>query len=291
MEKIISHLWFDKEAREAANFYLSAFDDSSIAHTTTVHDTPSGSVDVVSMRIIDHELQLISAGPLFVFNPSISLMVSCASAGEVDRLWQRLSPGGSPLMPLASYPFSPRYGWLQDRYGLSWQLMQSEHVGQRVKPVLMFVGDQCGRAEQAIELYTSAFPRSGIAAMARYEKGEGPDQEGTVKHARFSLLGQELAAMDSAHPHGFAFNEAFSLLVKCDTQEEIDHLWERLSADPAAEQCGWLKDQFGVSWQVVPKAMDEMLRSPDPVAVARVTQTFLKMKKFDLAKLESAYRG
>jgi predicted 3-demethylubiquinone-9 3-methyltransferase (glyoxalase superfamily) len=97
--------------------------------------------------------------------------------------------------------------------------------------------------------------------------------------------------MDSAHTHNFKFNEAISLMVNCDTQEEIDYYWEKLSAVPEAEQCGWLKDKFGLSWQIVPTEMDEMMRDGTPEQIGRVTQAFLKMKKFDLAELRKAYAG
>jgi predicted 3-demethylubiquinone-9 3-methyltransferase (glyoxalase superfamily) len=101
----------------------------------------------------------------------------------------------------------------------------------------------------------------------------------------------EFAAMDSAHAHNFTFNEAISFMVYCDSQEEIDYYWEELSADPKAEQCGWLKDTYGLSWQIVPTVMDKMLSHNDPKKTARVTEAFLKMKKFDIAKLEEAYEG
>jgi predicted 3-demethylubiquinone-9 3-methyltransferase (glyoxalase superfamily) len=95
--------------------------------------------------------------------------------------------------------------------------------------------------------------------------------------------------MDSGHMHKFDFNEAVSLMVNCDTQEEIDYYWNKLSAVPEAEQCGWLKDKYGVSWQINPTAMEKMLNDTDEERVARVTETFLKMKKFDLAELQKAY--
>jgi predicted 3-demethylubiquinone-9 3-methyltransferase (glyoxalase superfamily) len=112
-----------------------------------------------------------------------------------------------------------------------------------------------------------------------------------VKFASLTLKGQQFAAMDSAHEHGFTFNEAVSLMVHCDTQQDIDYYWDKLSADPAAEQCGWLKDRYGVAWQVVPTAMDEMLATNDQAKIARVTEAFLKMKKFDLAELQRAADG
>jgi len=97
--------------------------------------------------------------------------------------------------------------------------------------------------------------------------------------------------MDSGHGHSFTFNEAISFIVHCDTQKEIDHYWEKLSADPKAEQCGWLKDRYGLSWQIVPTIMNEMLKGNDKERIARVTEAFLRMKKFDIATLKRAYEG
>ena len=109
-------------------------------------------------------------------------------------------------------------------------------------------------------------------------------------YADFQLENSWFAAMDSAMDHKFNFNEAVSLMVYCDTQKDIDYYWKKLSAVPQAEQCGWLKDKFGLSWQVVPPRMDEMLDDKNPKRVARVTKAFLEMKKIDLAALEKAYQ-
>jgi predicted 3-demethylubiquinone-9 3-methyltransferase (glyoxalase superfamily) len=293
MQKIRPHLWFDTEAVEAANFYASTFPDSSVTNVTTIYDTPSGETDIVSFELGGLPFMAISAGPLFTFTPAVSFLVSCTTREQVDTLWARLSERGTALMPLGSYPFSERYGWTEDRYGLSWQIMLAgkEQGGQRITPSLMFVGQVCGKAEEAIGLYTSMFPNSKVGPILRYGKDEEPDEEGTIKHASFVLDGQEFAAMDSAREHDFGFNEAISFIVSCETQDEIDHYWDSLSAVPEAEQCGWLKDRYGLSWQVVPSAMDEMLRTGTKEQIARVTEAFLKMKKFDLAELRRAYEG
>ena len=123
MHKITPHLWFDKEAREAAELYTSIFKDSRIKNTTTLHNTPSGSVDLLTIELLGQEFRLISAGPLFKFTPAVSFLVACETKDEVDELWNELSKGGSVLMELGNYPFSERYGWTQDRYGLSWQVV------------------------------------------------------------------------------------------------------------------------------------------------------------------------
>ena len=300
MQKITPHLWFDKEAREAAEFYTSLFPDSQVTNITTLHDTPSGDSDIVSFELAGQSFMAISAGPLFKFNPSVSFFVNFDPSRDpdarnnLDRMWERLSEGGTSLMPLDKYPFSEHYGWVQDKYGLSWQLILTDPEGEErpfIVPSLMFVGDAAGRAEEAINHYLSIFKNSKLGAIAHYGAGQEPDKEGSVMFADFMLEGQWFAAMDSAHEHNFAFNEAISLLVDCDSQEEIDYFWERLSTVPEAEQCGWLKDKFGVSWQISSTALHEMLTNGTREQVDRVTQAFLPMKKLDVAELEKAYEG
>jgi predicted 3-demethylubiquinone-9 3-methyltransferase (glyoxalase superfamily) len=291
MEKITPHLWFDTQAREAGDFYASTFDNSRVKSVTTLDGTPSGSIDIVDVEICGRGFTLLSAGPLFKFNPSISFLVACETKEEVDALWRNLSSGGTQMMELGAYPFSERYGWVQDRYGLSWQVMfaNGRAIEQKITPTLMFTGPQSGKTEEAIGFYASVFRDASVRGINRYGSGEEPDTEGTARFAQFQLEGQQFAAMDSARTHGFAFNEAISLQVHCDTQEEIDYYWERLSADPRAEQCGWLKDKYGLSWQIVPTAMGEMLASKDKKKLAAVTAAFLKMKKFDVEKLKQVY--
>ncbi len=303
MQKITPHLWFNKEARKAAEFYASLIPNSKINNTTTLHNTPSGDCDLVSFELSGQAFMAISAGPLFKFNPSVSFHVKCKTKGEVDAIWQKLSAGGKILMPLGAYPFSERYGWVEDKYGLSWQVIFTGEIeaSQKITPVLMFVGKVSGKTEEAINFYVSVFKNSPGGAqaaagtkaniLARYGKGEEPDKEGTVRYASFTLLGQEFGAMDSAREHKFAFNEAISFIVPCETQEEIDYFWGKLSADPKAEQCGWLKDKYGLSWQITPAIMDEMLGSGDQERIARVTQAVLKMKKFDIDALKRAYEA
>lgn len=299
MHTITPHLWFDKHAKEAAALYTSLVPNSKITRVRTLHNTPSGDCDIVSFELSGQPFMAISAGPLFKFNPSVSFHLKCAAKDDVDAAWEKLSPGGKVLMPLDSYPFSERFGWLEDKYGLGWQviLLPADALKQRITPALLFVGNVCGKTEEAIHFYGEVFknaPGPGTAkpttatVLSRYGKGEEPDREGTVRFASFTLLGQEFAAMDSAHDHKFAFNEAISFMVPCDSQQEIDYFWEKLAANPQAGQCGWLKDKYGLSWQVTPVVLNELLSSGDPEKTARVTQAFLKMKKFDIAALRRA---
>ena len=300
MATITPHLWFDKEAKEAAEFYTSLLPNSRVTSAITLRDTPSGDCDLVSFDLANQPFMAISAGPLFTFNPSVSFLLNFDPSQDrdarvhLDQLWEKLSEGGTALMPLDHYPFSERYGWVQDRYGLSWQLMLTNPMGEErpfIIPSLMFTGKNAGHAETAIDFYYSVFKGAKRGTTARYPQGMELDKEGTIMFADFSLTGTWLAAMDSAREHHFMFNEAISFLVPCQTQAEIDYYWEKLSADPQAEQCGWLKDQFGLSWQIWPTPMGEMMKNGTREQIDRVTQAFMPMKKFDLAILERAYAG
>jgi predicted 3-demethylubiquinone-9 3-methyltransferase (glyoxalase superfamily) len=300
LQKIRPHLWFDKEARQAADFYTAVFPDSKITGTTILRDTPSGDTESVSFELWGQQFMAISAGPFFTPNPSISFFVNFdpsrmdGAREKLDEMWGKLSEGGTALMPLQKYDFSERYGWIEDKYGFSWQLILTDPEGEPrppIAPSLMFVGENSGKAEDAIAFYLSVFRDSQKGLVARYPAGMEPDKEGTIMYADFTLLGQWFAAMDSAQEHGFTFNEAISLMVSCEDQAEIDYYWERLSAVPEAEQCGWLKDKYGVSWQIVPAEMDEMMAKGTPEQIDRVTRAFLIMKKFDIAALKKAYGG
>jgi predicted 3-demethylubiquinone-9 3-methyltransferase (glyoxalase superfamily) len=288
MQKIIPHLWFDKEAKQAAEFYISVFDNSKISTITTIHDTPSGDAEFIGFQIMGYDFMAISAGPYFKINPSISFHVRCQTVDEVDQIWSKLSPDGTVMMELGEYPFSKRYGWIQDKFGVSWQVIHTEgDFEQRIIPALMFVGDVCGKAEEAIGFYTSIFPYATSKVLARYEKGEEPDKDGTVKYAQFILSGQEFGVMDSAWAHNFGFNEGVSLIVNCKDQNEIDYFWEKLSAVPEAELCGWIKDKYGVSWQIVPANMGELIaKNPE-----KTSPVMLKMKKLIIKDLLKAGEG
>lgn len=292
MKKITTHLWFDKEAKEASEFYASLFPNSQIDSIRTIKDTPSGDCDIVSFKLAGEPFMAISAGPIFKFTPSISMFVVFDNEADIDAAWEKLSEGGKIMMEYQKYPWADKYGWCADKYGLTWQLSMSEHhkLEQKITPMLMFTKHNAGKAKEAMEKYVSLFPNSRIEMQVPYEAGEG-DKEGYLKHARFNLNGQGFMAMDSSGPHEFVFNEAISFIVNCETQEEIDHYWSELSAVPESEQCGWLKDEFGVSWQIVPTAMGEMMSKGSPEQINRATQAFLKMKKFEIAEIEKAYEG
>jgi predicted 3-demethylubiquinone-9 3-methyltransferase (glyoxalase superfamily) len=275
MHDITPHFWFNTEALRALEFYTSIFPHAKIIQRVTISGVPSpgGDCDIVSFEIAQQPFMAINAGPLFKPNPSISFFLNFDPSrdknarAQLDALWSKLAEGGNVLMPLQEYPFSKHYGWVQDKFGISWQLILSDPKGEPrpfIVPSLLFVGDVCGKAKEATDFYMSVFKNSKRGQLATYPAGMEPDEEGSVMFTDFMINGQWFAAMDSAHEHKFAFGEAISLLIPCNDQAEIDYFWEKLSADKSAEQCGWLKDKYGVSWQVSPVAMEEMLAKGTP---------------------------
>lgn len=296
-------LWFDSQAEDAAKFYSTTFPNAAVGRITRYgkagfehHRQKEGTAMTVEFTIDGEPFTALNGGPQFKINPSISFAATYESAGDVEEIWAKLAKDGSILMPLDRYPWSEKYGWVQDRFGVSWQLSvgsRNDVGGQGIVPSLLFVKEHYGQAEDAIKHYTSIFRNSEITGILRNGPEDTAEKEGTVKHAQFTLAGQTFMAMDSGLDHSFTFSEAISLVVPCDTQDEVDYYWEKLSqgGDPRAQVCGWLKDRYGVSWQVVPKVLEQMLRDPDSGKRDRVTNAFMSMKKFNIGELEKARDG
>jgi predicted 3-demethylubiquinone-9 3-methyltransferase (glyoxalase superfamily) len=293
MQKIVPYLWFNDQAEEAAKLYSSLFDNAKILSTARYGEAgpgPKGTVMMVTFQLEGQRFMALNGGPQYSFTPAISFFVTCGTAERVDALWRKLSDGGRVLMELQKYPFSEKFGWVEDRYGLSWQLNLAGR-GTKISPFLMFVGKQQGRAEEAMKFYVSLFKDSSIEQIERFGAGQG-ETEGTVMHGRFSLAGQEFMAMDSAREHAFSFTPATSLYVNCDTQAEIDTLWEKLpqgGGEPG--RCGWLTDRYGVSWQIVPSILGELMGDAKSGRPNKVMQALLKMNKLDIKELQRAYEG
>jgi predicted 3-demethylubiquinone-9 3-methyltransferase (glyoxalase superfamily) len=295
---IVPCIWLDHQAEQAAAFYARTFPGGRITATSRYPESidnpsgrPRGSVLTVEFEVAGKRFTALNGGPLFELNPSISFFVHVDTASDADRLFAPLADGGQLLMPLDAYPWSERYGWVKDRFGVSWQVMAGRRPpgGATIVPCLMFAGPQHGRAEEAMRAYASIFPGGRVVDVSRYAAGEGP--EGTVKHGRFVLAGQELVAMDSHVSHGVTFNEALSLQVLCEDQETLDRAWADLGAGGAHGPCGWLKDRFGLSWQVVPSRIAAWMSSQDVAARDRTFAAIMKMKKLDIAALERASLG
>lgn len=295
-QKIVPHLWFDTEAGEAVEWYTKIFPESEIQSRKVIKDTPSGDSEQLNFKLMGYEFMAISAGPFSKKNPSISFIVQIDKQNEhlIDELYEKLmADGGIVLIPLDKYPFNDKYGWIEDKYGTSWQFWLREHRNGKnhIVPSFMFANENKGKATEAMKLYVDTFKKSEHLAARNYPPGMEPNTEDLVMHAEVRLGKKRFSFQDSGYEHDFQFSEGVSLMVKCDDQKEIDKYWKALSADPDAEQCGWLKDKYGVSWQIVPKVMDEMMAEGSEKQLARVTEAFLKMKKFDIEKLEKAYNG
>ena len=298
---IIPCLWLDDQAEEAAKFYLGVFPGGRIvatSHYPSSSDNPAGkprgSVMTVEFEIAGQRFSALNGGPIFTINPSISFFYYAETAADVDRVYASLADGGQALMPIGSYPWSERYGWIKDRYGVSWQIMLAQRgvPGNVIATSLMFTGNIYGRAEEALKLYAQVFPDGHVENVARYAAGEGPAaNEGKVKYGRASVAGQGLVAMDSYGEHKFTFNEGLSLQVMCQNQAEVDHYWDRLGEGGEYGPCGWLKDRFGVSWQIVPTSMAEWMNIKDELARDRAFQAMMGMTKLDIATLEAAIHG
>lgn len=291
MQNIKPCLWFDDQAEEAAKFYCSAFSNSKMGtiarygeHSAKASGRPEGSVMTATFQIEGFEMVALNGGPIFKINPSISFMVTFKKADEVVALHKKLVDGGSELMPLDTYPWSEKYAWVMDKYGVTWQILtgESEH---KIRPALMFCGQNLGRAEEAMKRYTSLFENSKIESVMRFEEGEG-GKAGDIKHGTFTLDGQGFVAMDAPGQHDFTFGYGVSLMAYCNAQSEIDKLWKDLTAGGEAQQCGWLSDKFGVEWQVVPASMDEIMK--DPARGEKVMEVLLGMKKLEIKELEMA---
>ncbi len=288
MQKITPFLWFDGQAEAAANFYVSVFKNSKVVDV--FHN--DGKALTVGFQLNGQQFTALNGGPMFKFNPSVSFYVTCETMEETDEVWQKLSDGGSVLMALDKYPWSEKYGWVQDRFGLTWQISfgRLEEVGhQKFTPSLLFTGAHFGQAEAALGLYTSVFDDSSVTGILRYGAGaEGP--EGTVMHAQFTLHGETFMAMDDPmQQQEYTFNEAISFVVNCEDQAEVDYFWEKLTADGGAESmCGWLRDKYGLSWQIVPRELPKLLMDPDPARAQRAMGALMQMQKIELEKLRQA---
>jgi predicted 3-demethylubiquinone-9 3-methyltransferase (glyoxalase superfamily) len=271
-------LWFDGKAKEAAAFYCSVFGNSKIAVESPM---------AVKFEIEGKMIMGLNGGPMFKITPSVSLFVTCTSDEEIERIWDKMTEGGSVMMPLNKYPWSEKYGWLTDRYGMTWQLMLGELPanGQKIMCNMLFTGEQYGKALEAVKRYTDIFPASHLQNVQLYQHGE-PQPEGYLKFGQFAINQEVLSAMDGIGDHNFKFNEGVSLVVECKNQEEIDYYWSKLTEGGQESMCGWLKDKFGISWQIVPAILGSLMTGNEKAN--RVMQAVMKMKKLDIEILVNA---
>ncbi len=271
-------LWFNGNAKAAAAFYCSIFNHSKIV---------SDNGMVVMFEIEGKKIMGLNGGAMFTINPSISFFVTCQNEQEIKNIWEKLLEGGTVMMPLDKYPWGEKYGSIKDSFGMTWQLILPTAItnNQKIMTSLLFVGAQFGRAEEAMNHYSSIFADASIDSLKLYD-ATNTQTEGKVEYANFHIGQEKFVAMDGFGPHEFQFSEGLSLVVECDTQAEIDNYWDRLTEAGTESQCGWLKDKFGVSWQIVPSVLSTLMGNKEKAT--RVVQAFLKMKKFDIETLLKA---
>ena len=271
-------LWFDGQAKEAADFYCSVFKNSKIISTNPM---------VTIFELSGKKFMGLNGGPMFKFTPSVSIFVTCETVNETNETWKKIMDGGKALIPIDKQPWSERYGWAQDKFGMTWQISVVNNPGDKpqLRPSFLFTNNQFGRAEEAIKFYSSVFDKSSTDFIMHYPN-EDKRNAGKVMYSEFKLNGYDLIAMDGPDVHDYTFNEAVSVVVECDTQKEIDFFWNKLTEGGEESMCGWLKDKFGVSWQIVPAVLGKLMGDPD--RSQRVIQAFMKMKKFDIETLMEA---
>jgi predicted 3-demethylubiquinone-9 3-methyltransferase (glyoxalase superfamily) len=273
-EKITPCLWYNGNAPEAAELYCSVFADAKITARSPI---------VTAISVCGQSITLLDGGPKYQPNPSISFFYICETEEELQRIWSAFTKEGKILMALDKYPWSEKYGWVSDKFGVSWQIAlgKIDDVGQKITPALLFTGKQYGRAEEALEFYSAVFKISQTDGIL-YD----PKNKNIVQHAQFTLLGQKFMVMDGPDDHKFNFSEGVSLTIHCETQEEIDHYWNAFTEGGEESMCGWLKDKFGVSWQIVPTVLDKIMS--DPAKAGKAAKAFMSMRKLDIEQIVQA---
>lgn len=263
-------LWFDNQALEAFEFYCSVFPNSIVLeHNQTV----------VKASLSNQCFIGINGGPYFLPNPAISFTVICDSREEINALWQKLILGGASIIDLGHYSWNAYYGWIQDQFGYTWQLQLGNggKTQQHILPNLLFCGMHQNQCSQALQYYQKIFPEFQRHQLLRYPSG---DLEGKIQNSIFSLNHLKFIAKDSPHKHIFDFNESVSFVIPCKTQQEIDYYWNYFTEHGSESWCGWCKDVFGISWQVIPNNLAQILAT-HPQAYSTLT----RMKKIIIEDL------
>ncbi|MFA5605619.1 MAG: VOC family protein [Leucobacter sp.] len=290
-QRIIPNIWCNRNAEEAGRFYAEALPNAE-ASVESRYPTEglldfqrefAGEPLTVALDISGYRIRLINAGDEFRPNPSLSFMLNfdpllfggdeAETRSRLGVTWRHLCEGGRELMPLGSYPFSARYGWLEDRFGVSWQLMLTDPAGDPrpfVVPALMFDGAAQNQAAAAAERYARIFAEvfggAEVGLLHPYGQPTGAATAEALAFGEFRVGEQCFMVSDNGSGRDHGFSCGVSLEVRCADQAEIDRLWSALSAVPRAEQCGWLEDRFGVSWQVVPENIEALMARPGAYA-------------------------
>jgi len=268
-------LWFNGNIKEATAFYCSLFSNASVQVNNEI---------VTKFEIEGTGIKLLNGGALFAKNPSISFFVKCETKVEIEKLYNALMEDGKVMIPLGNYPWCAYYTWVADKYGMTWQLFLGDLAPgeQKIIPSMLFTKEVFGRGVEAMQFYSSVFKEGKITNQSLYEQGEA-QPVGSLKFGSFTLNQSQFAAMDGPGEHAFTFNEGISFVVECQDQTEVDYYWEQLSEGGHEGQCGWLKDKFGMSWQIIPIALNALMANP--VTAEKARNAFMKMRKFIIKDL------
>jgi predicted 3-demethylubiquinone-9 3-methyltransferase (glyoxalase superfamily) len=272
-------LWFDHNALEVVEYYQTIFDEVRVLYNTSM---------VLTFEINGTKFMGLNGGPQFKFTSAVSYFVYCGGSKEkIDSLYEALSDGGKIVFPLEKYDWSPRYAWVEDMYGVNWQLdIEPINSEQKIVPCLLFGNAIISKVGEAMLHYTGIFRDSMVLMQWPFPK-EMNQPDGALLFAQFKLNNFIMNAMSSPNPLSYGFSEASSFVVECDTQEDIDHYWNRLLEGGGKESmCGWLQDKYGLWWQIVPSELPDLMSNPN--TMNQVSQVVLRSKKFNLKELREA---
>jgi predicted 3-demethylubiquinone-9 3-methyltransferase (glyoxalase superfamily) len=272
--KITSCIWFNGNAGEAADFYIDVFKHGE----KTNQDLP-----IVSLNVFSTDLLFLNGGPSYAPTPAFSFFLYCGSHEEAERIFNLLAIGGNIMIPMGSYEWAEKYGWVTDKYGISWQIDGDDiRVEEKICPALLFVNEKSNRVKEAREFYLSVFGTSQMLMEMPADVHHGLEP-GSLLFTQIKLMQSVVNLMAGPGNHDFDFTSGNSFVVSCDTQEEIDYYWNQLGYDGRYDMCGWLTDKFGVSWQIVPRELSVWLS--DSVHGKSATERMLKMKKLIISDL------
>ncbi|WP_373075361.1 VOC family protein [Zeaxanthinibacter enoshimensis] len=269
-------IWFNEGAQEVAAFYTQVFPNSRYL---------SERDPVIEIDLHGTRFMLLQGGPAFSPNAAVSYFVYCGSEEEIDRLYAELSEGGSVLMPLDSYDWTSRYAWVQDKFGVNWQLdIDDIRSDQKIVPALLFSNEKKLAVKEARDFYTGIFDPSRLLMETPYPPGHDMPG-GTLLFAQFRIRDVIFNFLSNPMPAEFDFCPGNSFVLECKDQQELDKYWEELGKEGAYSQCGWLEDKYGLSWQVIPSELPSLLSDPD--RAAEVMERLLKMQKLEIAELKN----
>ncbi len=282
MQKLVPNIWCNDNADEMARFYLEAFPGATLANHARYPEEGllefqrpfAGKTLQVDVVIDGFAITLINADDTFRPGPALSLRVVVGTPQEAERLTSALSSGGRVLRPLGDHPLHELFAWVEDPYGVSWQVLVGH--GPAIAPCLNFAGPAQGKAQAALDKYVASFPNSRAGESITYAQLEGNTGDAAEAQDPSQLAlgvawldGEPVYAQDFCGFGGagvaggdehFAFDCGAALLYQAHGQQQLDAVWEALSAVPEAERCGWLRDEFGVAWEVVPDNLGELMQ-------------------------------